>query len=78
MAYEVGRLEGVPPAIANEFRKLAQALNAAVDGVVYRTLYAEPARLFDGLTVKADGTTWNPGAGAGIYTYYGGAWNKLG
>lgn len=26
----------------------------------------------------ADGTGWNPGAGAGFYGYYGGAWVKLG
>lgn len=42
------------------------------------TLYAAPARLEDGMIVKADGVTWNPGAGPGIYCYYGAAWNLLG
>lgn len=37
-----------------------------------------PDKPFEGLTVGADGTNWNPGAGKGIYTYYSGAWNKLG
>lgn len=32
----------------------------------------------DGLVVFADGTNWNPGAGAGIYAYHSGVWNKLG
>lgn len=32
----------------------------------------------DGMTVFADGTQWNPGAGRGVYTFYGGVWNKLG
>lgn len=39
---------------------------------------AAPARPVTGLTVLADGTNWNPGSGAGVYTYYGGSWNKLG
>lgn len=39
---------------------------------------AEPTRLYEGLTVIADGTDWNPGAGQGVYTYYGAAWHKLG
>jgi len=42
------------------------------------TLYAVPSKLYDGLTVLADGTTWNPGSGQGVYTYYAGAWNYLG
>lgn len=41
-------------------------------------LHAEPSRLYDGLTVYADGTDWNPGSGEGVYTYYNSAWNKLG
>lgn len=42
------------------------------------TLHAAPAKLRDGLTVLADGTDWNPGGGQGVYTYYAGAWHKLG
>lgn len=39
---------------------------------------AAPARLEDGMIVRADGVLWNPGAGAGVYCYYGAAWNLLG
>ena len=31
----------------------------------------------DGDIRYADGTNWNPGSGAGIYAYVGGAWTKL-
>jgi hypothetical protein len=37
-----------------------------------------PKKLFVGLTMLADGINWNPGAGAGVYTYYNSTWNKLG
>ena len=43
----------------------------------HRELHVEPARLIEGMVVKADGTDWNPGAGAGFYGYSG-AWVKLG
>ena len=38
---------------------------------------AEPTKRKEGLVVNADGTNWNPGAGAGLYEYIGGAWSKL-
>lgn len=40
--------------------------------------HAAPTKLRLGLTVLADGTDWNPGSGQGVYTYYAGAWHKLG
>lgn len=40
--------------------------------------HAAPDRLYTGLTVLADGSDWDPGSGAGVYTYYGAAWHKLG
>lgn len=42
-------------------------------------LYAAPAIASAGMIVYADGTTWNPGAGEGVYRYsLGGAWVHLG
>jgi hypothetical protein len=65
--------------LADELGKVARSsLEPSVNGVKLKKLAAAPARLYDGLTVLADGANWNPGGGAGVYTYYGGAWNRLG
>ena len=36
-----------------------------------------PEKPREGLVAYADGTNWNPGAGAGLYEYRAGAWYKL-
>lgn len=36
-----------------------------------------PDKTKNGMVVNADGTNWNPGAGAGLYERVGGSWNKL-
>ena len=61
-----------------EQEKIAQAIGAPVDQIDLRTLYAPPKKYRDGTIVQADGTTWNPGSGAGPYCYYGAAWHFLG
>ena len=77
--YTLGNIPAdAPEWIVAELRKIQEALNGPVDGLTLRTLYAAPKKLKDGLTVKADGTTWNPGSGAGVYCYYGAAWHYLG
>lgn len=38
---------------------------------------AEPENPQDGWVVYADGTSWNPSSGEGIYAYYNNTWNKL-
>lgn len=40
-------------------------------------LYVAPAKPENGMIVIADGTSWNPGAGAGAYERKAGAWVKL-
>jgi len=67
-----------PAWFAQEQQNIRKELEAAVNGVILNTLYAEPSRVYEGLTVKADGTTWNPGSGAGTYQYRGGAWRFWG
>ena len=54
-----------------------QRLSQPMDYIALKTLYAAPKRIFDGMIVKADGTTWNPGSGAGIYAMVGASWVKL-
>lgn len=66
----------LPAFIEAENRAIAETLN---EGVVYlRRLNNPPKRLYEGMTVLADGTNWNPGSGQGVYTYYNSTWNKLG
>lgn len=42
-----------------------------------KMLYAAPAKVWEGRICLADGTSWNPGSGVGLYQYLGGVWNKL-
>jgi hypothetical protein len=58
--------------------RLEQGFNLPQDFITLKELHTEPARLYTGLTVLADGSDWNPGSGQGVYTYYDGAWHKLG
>lgn len=67
-----------PQWMAKELQNLARESQAAVNGVMLDTQYTAPGRIYEGLTVLADGTQWNPGAGQGVYTYYAGSWKKLG
>lgn len=48
------------------------------DAIELESLAAEPTRLFEGMTVNADGTNWDPGSGQGLYAYINGAWVFLG
>lgn len=68
----------LPQWLVDEHRRIAQALEAGAERRTWRTLYAAPEKFEEGDEVKADGTTWNPGSGAGLYLYRGGAWRFLG
>lgn len=50
----------------DEFMRVAQALNSSISGE-YDILYNAPSRIFPGLVVYADGTSWDPGSGEGLY-----------
>lgn len=76
------------PVLSEVLQPLAGYLSrelAAIAKILYTTdlmilepVYRPPEKLRPGMIVHADGVHWNPGAGAGIYAYYGGSWNKLG
>lgn len=64
------------------FQIIAESFNRIRNTFVFEPVNIEPARKYDGLTVFADGTSWNPGAGRGIYYWdsssgASGAWLKL-
>jgi hypothetical protein len=78
--YTPGVIPNDPAQLADAIRRelAAVALQLAnSDMVILTTLYAAPKRIIEGMIVKADGTTWNPGGGAGVYCRTGGAWVKL-
>ena len=65
--------------VGQELIKVAQALDTPDQFLMLEPQYAAPnVKLRDGLIVFADGTTWNPGSGIGVYCYYGSAWHFLG
>lgn len=65
-------------AVNREFEAVERAFADSADLLYLKKLYAAPSPLKDGLIAYADGTTWNPGSGAGIYYYNGSAWTLLG
>lgn len=62
--------------MARELNRIAQALEG-VDNLSLATKGAEPDKYSDGDIVYADGTSWNPGSGEGVYGRYNSAWNAL-
>lgn len=55
----------------------SQSAQTVNDLLTLTQLTAEPTT-GDGVVAFADGTSWNPGSGEGIYAYYNSTWNKLG
>lgn len=73
-----GDLENLRSFVAQEFQRLALSLEAnQVEAVQLAVRFVAPKRPRDGLVVFADGTSWNPGAGRGVYVYSSAAWVKL-
>ena len=59
-----------------ELRAISKELNETT-ALELRDRFTEPNRPRNGMIVATDATVWDPGAGAGIYGYIGGAWVKL-
>lgn len=71
-------IEALATSLRAELGRLALEISQPSDYVALDTKYAAPDRIFEGMVVKADGTTWNPGSGAGLYAYVGGTWKFQG
>lgn len=67
----------LPQWLTQELSNLQAALLREQEFVMLQTLNAAPVRPREGMVVKADGTNWNPGSGAGVYARVSGAWVKL-
>lgn len=59
-----------------EFERLARTLAETI-ALDLRPVAREPDKPRAGMIVSADGTNWDPGAGAGAYEFIGGVWVKL-
>lgn len=68
----------LPAFLSQELQNIEQARTDGADAIYLQTLYQAPSRLTEGMMVVADGTTWNPGSGAGCYMYRASAWRFLG
>jgi hypothetical protein len=64
--------------LTQELYRISRAVSDQNGFLSLAPLASEPDKYFEGMVVLADGTNWNPGAGAGYYGYHSNAWNKLG
>jgi hypothetical protein len=64
--------------LSNELQRISREFQSSQPFAIIDTLYAAPLKPREGMIVKADGTTWNPGSGAGFYGYRSSAWRFLG
>ncbi len=73
-----GDPKDLPQFLAREHEEISRSMRDPQDILQLTTLYAAPKRPREGMLALADGSAWNPGAGAGFYGYRGGAWQFLG
>jgi len=73
-----GDLAALENFLEAEFQRLANDLEANImDKVQLAERYAAPTKPREAMLVFADGTSWTPGSGRGVYVYSSGAWVKL-
>lgn len=63
--------------LREELNRLQAAINAVADGFL-PVVYAPPDKPRDGAIRNADGSSWNPGSGPGLYRFGAGTWHFLG
>lgn len=63
----VGWAQSLVSWLVDELRAVTNEFNSTRSSVVLKVLYAAPERIYPGMVVIADGVTWNPGSGVGMY-----------
>ena len=72
------RPDELPKFIQTEVQRIESGLESPFSFQTFEKLYVEPERKTAGaMVVYADGTTWDPGSGEGLYVHYAGTWKKL-
>ena len=64
--------------IEDELQDISDAMQSPNEFLLLTPLSVAPKKPRDGVVVMADGTSWNPGSGAGFYGYRAGSWRFLG
>jgi hypothetical protein len=64
--------------LARELEEISRAMSEPNQFLTLDTSYQTPSKVREGMIVLADGSSWNPGSGAGFYGYRGGSWRFLG
>lgn len=64
----------LPRYLNAELSRISKLWSGGSRFIVLSPSFAEPDKKPEGLVAYADGTTWNPGSGAGAYQWRGGAW----
>lgn len=75
-----GALPAEPKAALTFLDEHQKAINLALQEIqnsFFSVTYAAPARPIEPMIRFADGTSWDPGSGRGLYQYVSGAWVKL-
>lgn len=73
---DVNTVEELRQWLSEELKLISESLNESIE-LELRASKHEPERPREGMIVHADGTAWDPGAGAGTYIYRSGAWQKI-
>lgn len=64
--------------VSGELDRLSGVLQEVqVDYIQFNVHYAAPDKPVVGQVYYADGTSWNPGTGEGLYLYTSAGWSKL-
>lgn len=71
-------LETFVAAVYQELERISNDLQTGVGAVLLEEHIAPPSKPRERMIVFADGVSWNPGSGKGVYAYYNGAWRFLG
>ena len=68
----------LPGFLRQEHASIQRAAHAADPFLQIQERTSEPVKVSEGLIAWADGATWDPGYGAGLYQYRDGAWVPIG
>jgi len=74
MTYQPGQVSD--PVVMAELHRIGQVLTELGE-FIFTEVFNEPDKPRNGMLKYADGASWDPGSGAGMYLYNGASWNFL-